>query len=108
MASSIREMQKALNQTYQKCCLFDGYYDGDTVRFSRGRYWWNSLIVTVIIVVFIQHLIVFITDDELLINELVYLRVAPGDFGSRYANFGKPLEFLERNVIEPLFLFKII
>lgn len=86
-------MQKALNQTYQKCCLFDGYYDGDTVKFSRGRYWWNSLIVTVIIVVYIQHLIVFITDDELLINELVYLRVAPGDFGSRYANFGKPLEF---------------
>ena len=36
-SESTLRMQKELNETYLKSCLFDGYYDGERVKSNKYR-----------------------------------------------------------------------
>ena len=75
-------MQK-LNRFYKDACLFDGFYDGQTVLFNKNRHRWNYFNFLILLLVFVMHLFVFITDNEILKNELVYFKFSD-DSQSRY------------------------
>ena len=55
-----------VNRIYRNANLFDGYYDGKSVKFNRFRYCWNLFMDYVIKVAFLEHLIIFITNNEFL------------------------------------------
>lgn len=76
-----------VNSFYRLAFLFDGKYDGvGKVSRTSYRYYSNFFIDYMSHLHFISHLIVFISDDEIMKRELVYLNVTSG-FGYRFANF---------------------
>lgn len=75
-----------INSLYQ--FLFDGFFDGKQVKYDKYHHLWNLFVHWTMNLVFVLHLVLFITDNELLKNELVYLKFSEG-FGSRYLNLGK-------------------
>lgn len=75
------------NSLYRIASLFDGPYDGERVRSNPFRRVWNLSIDVILKLVFLSHLVVFLSDNECLRNELVYLKYS-NSFGYRYLNFG--------------------
>ena len=76
-----------VNSFYKLAYLFDGKYDGvGKVSRTNYRYYSNLFIDYVRHLFFISHLIVFLSDNETMKNELVYLKITSG-FGYRFANF---------------------
>ena len=55
-----------VNRIYRNANLFDGYYDGKSVEFNRFRYRWNLFMDYVMKVAFLEHLIIFFTNNEFL------------------------------------------
>lgn len=84
-------MQK-INQVYKVSNLFDGLFDGKTVRINKIRILWNRLNQYFSYLIALIHLIVFIFDDKFLINELTYYRISKA-LGYRYLNLGKFISF---------------
>ena len=79
-----------INSVYKAASFFDGFFDGQTVEFNKYRHHWNSFVFITMRIVAVFHLVIFITDDPSLKNELIYFRFSK-DFGSRYLNLGKIL-----------------
>lgn len=76
-----------INSLYRFACLFDGFFDGKHIRYNHNRHLWNSFVGLIMGLVSVSHLVIFITGNELLENNLIYLKFT-GGFGSRYLNFG--------------------
>ena len=77
-----------INSVYRTASMFDGFFDGETVRYNKYRHLWNSFVLITMRIVFFFHLVVFFTDNnESLKKELIYFRFSQ-DFGSRYLNLG--------------------
>ena len=76
-----------VNSVYKAASLFDGHFNGESVEYSKHRHLWNSFVLTTMRIVALFHLVVFLTDNETLKNELIYFRYT-NDFGSRYFNAG--------------------
>lgn len=88
---------KRINSVYKRACLFEGFYDGQKVKFSKVRLIWNSLVNIISYLVFITHLIIFLFDNESLNKELVYLRFLSSHFGARYLNFAGGIAVITLN-----------
>ena len=74
-----------INSVYKTAGLFDGPFDGESVEYSKYRHLWNLAVQMTMRIVVLFHLIVFLTDDESLKCNLIYMRFS-NDFGSRYLN----------------------
>lgn len=83
----MKELEQ-INSAYRIALLFDGFYDGKRVKFNKYRHQFNLFIQLIALFVFLFHLVIFITDNERLKNELIYFRLSD-HFGSKYLNFGK-------------------
>lgn len=78
---------KKINSAYKDALLFDGFYNEERVELNQYRHQFNSFIRLVARFIFLIHLVIFITDNERLKNELIYFKLSD-DFGSKYLNLG--------------------
>ena len=76
-----------INSFYKSASLFDGFFDGKTVRYNKCRHHWNSFVFITMETVALFHLIIFLTNEEKLKNELIYLRFSK-DYAARFINLG--------------------
>lgn len=76
-----------INRIYLYGGLFDGIYKDGVVIFNKKRSIINRLMNIILFIIFISHLIIFLSDNQFLKNHLIHFRIFDEAYGSRYVNF---------------------
>ena len=70
--------------------MFDGNFDGFKITFNRKRHLWNLFLNIALNLLVVSHLVVFISGNEALKNQLIYMRLSKGGFAENYLNLSNP------------------
>ena len=73
-----------LNSLYKYSLLFEGKFENNKIIRNKFRSLFIELVDLITNIVIFSHLIIFITDNDVLKDHLVYFKLSNGDFGSRY------------------------
>ena len=76
-----------MNTVYQKCYLIDGEWDGRQIIFSLKRYIFNRFVAISMIIVSTVHLVLFLFNNEFLLNEFIFFNITDGK-ALRICNLG--------------------